>query len=65
MGVSFLLQLYILSFCFRFIEQEADMMKRLLSRNSFDAETEEACLEKQPKHTRQFLLGYPGKHLYR
>ena len=65
MGVSFCRGCIYSLFCFRFIEQEADMMKRLLSRNSFDAETEEACLEKQPKHTRQFLLGYPGKHLYR
>ena len=39
------------------------MMKRLISRNSFDAETEEARLEKQPKLTRQFLLGYPGKDI--
>ena len=35
------------------------MMKRLLSRTSFDAESEEARLEKQPKH-RQLLLAYPG-----
>ena len=43
----------------RFIEEEANMMKRLLSRTSFDAESEEARLEKQPKH-RQLLLAYPG-----
>ena len=44
---------------YRFIEEEANMMKRLLSRTSFDAESEEARLEKQPKH-RQLLLAYPG-----
>ena len=44
------------------MEHEADMMKRLLSRTSFDAESQEALLEKQPKQ-RQFLLGYPGTDL--
>jgi len=47
----------------QFMEEEANMMKRLLSRTSFDAEIEEARLEKQPKH-RQLLLAYPVEDFF-